>query len=176
MKIYRGAQVAPATHPDNTKALFAAGANLLRYQITTHRDHANSMTEQQFYSFLMNHVNFIKTDVLPHAVDGDRVVVYLHIPAGGYDPVETNKFAMFTGHAAWGRSAMFNAWQMMATALKDSPQVIAYGIMNEPAGNADQVRGLMKQCVRRIRTVDPHRVCIVTCPYSDPAKFSQIQI
>lgn len=174
MKIYRGAQVAPAVHPDNTKALFAAGANLLRYQITTHRDHANAMSEQEFYSFLMNHVNFIKTDVLPHAATySAKVVVYLHIPAGGYDG---NRCAMFTGLKPWGRNAMFNAWQMMATALRDSPQVIGYGILNEPAGSAEQVRGLMKQCVRRIRTVDQEKICIVTCPYSDPAKFTQIQI
>lgn len=166
---YRGAQVAPYPYigDNDLTDLVAKKANIIRYQIVVPDNRVN--VAEYWKDWVRESLD--RLDVLLPTTSGKKVVIDIHTPPGGYVGA---KAAMFSTKP-WGITCLKEMWQEIAARYKDEDAVFVYGILNEPGGAAAKIAKLMRECVALIRAIDPNKRISVTCPYSDPANFDEIE-
>ena len=166
---YRGAQVTPYPYIGNNDLadLVAKKANLIRYQIVVPEN--RTATADYWKTWVRESLD--RLDELLPSIPNTKVVIDIHTPPGGYNGA---KAAMFSTKP-WGLVCIKEMWQEIATKYKDNDSIFVYGILNEPGGAPAKVNKLMRECVELIRAIDPNKRISVTCAYSDPANFDEIE-
>jgi hypothetical protein len=110
--------------------------------------------------------------------DRDKLVVDLHSPPGGY-LIETGKaptYAMYTDQS-WHRETFKEVWQLIVEQLSVcESKILAYDLLNEPAGTPHQITTLYRNTIKRIRSTGCKTPCIVSTPYGDPARVKDLYV
>lgn len=150
----KGFNLYPYATVDDVKAAVDTGAKLLRYQCFT-EPALNELPLSEWARFLDGFCQAVERFV---PVVGDaRIVIDLHRPPGG---TGGKRMKVFTSNEY--RGALYWVWQTVVNRFKDTPQVLGYGILNEPPGSGKDVRNLMQDCVNVIREIDTKKIIAVT--------------
>lgn len=168
---WRGAQVPPFVSQQNLEALIDAKANILRYQIVRDANDPVASDPVKWAAWVRECLDYLDAQVLPICENKIHIVLDLHTPPGGMTGVISN---LWTDPIAYD---VFNAmWSEISLRYKGKTEPYVFGILNEPGGSSLQVRRLMLDVYKVIREADPFRRISITCPYSDPAKWSNVPV
>lgn len=140
----------------------ANGSRLLRYQILPA---GNALPPDQWAVHIQSAIAHLDQVVVPN-LGPQRLLLDMHSAPGG---MMGRKLRIFSDVNA--RAMFLATWARLAQHFRDYPPVLGYGIINEPAGSAREVKALMLQAYNTIRAIDPHKVIAVTCPRSTPRNF-----
>lgn len=151
----KGWNIYPYASVDDVKAAVDTGAKLLRYQTFT-EPALNELPLSEWARFLDGFCQAVERFI---PVLGDAKIIYdLHRPPGG----TAGKRIKVMSSTEY-RGALYWVWQTVATRFKDCPQVLGYGILNEPPGTGSDVRKLMQDCINVIRQIDADKIIAVSC-------------
>jgi endoglucanase len=169
--------VAPYAPAQDVREVLELGANLIRYQIVDPSGAAGRMEAYDYTVWVRNHLAYIMDELLPTLEGPDRLVVDLHTPPGGYliEPGKAPTYAMYTVQP-WHRETFKDAWQIIVEWLGDQPKVLAFDLLNEPAGTPHQITALYRNTIKRIRGTGCTVPCIVSTPYGDPARVKDLYV
>lgn len=151
--IYRGAQVGPEVTYDQLRQLHSFGCNIVRFQIAPYPEENIDFWRGQLHRGGLNLRNLC-TDFPPGMV----FAADLH---------RAPKLATVND--------IITAWRLIDFYLADRPNVIGYGILNEPPYSRERTTQLMKMVGHDIRTYRPKVKLSLTFPYSDPPHFVSAQ-
>lgn len=166
MTKWRGSNSATPSSADDVKRLVDSGANLMRYQLITYWDDAARMNENQYTSWIMDELDKLD-QFIPLCKTKLKILIDLHTPPGGKDA--NDRYVLF--RQAWAKNTFLSIWEQIALRYKNEDTVIAYGVLNEPAGAPEKIRALMQEMINEIRIVDTQKRISVTWPYSDPMRY-----
>ena len=168
---YRGAVVPPFSSASNYTPLLDHKANILRFEIVDGSGAYNNWDLTQWNEYVRSCLDSMDGTLLPLITD-QKVLIDIHCPPGGMTGSLMNLFST----KPWGRVALLNMWEEIATRYKYNDKVGVYGILNEPGGTVKQVNSLMLDAVNRIRNVDKHKRIAVTNPYSNPETYAKMAL
>ena len=139
------------------------GARLFRYQVMPEGGLAKSLNPQTT-SGSSELTRFVTDNYIPKIKDicrtvapfGGRVLVDIHNPPGGGTLYLTDDNC---------RGALTWMAQKFATALKDYPEFLGIGVLNEPQGKVSAVGSVMRQVTGAIREIKSDAVVCITCPH-----------
>jgi len=163
---YRGAMIRPYITLEDLQALLELGANVVRYELT---DVAAGLYDEDGYRvWVRGHLDHLDTLIPLIAAHNAKVIIDLHTPPGGVDTSGAKPIARMFKDKPWARQCIQTVWAEIALRYKHAPTVLAFDLMNEPAGTSLQVYNLMTNLVEVIRLVNHEKPCIVSAPFSDP--------
>lgn len=139
----------------------ANGSRLLRYQILP----GLKIPVEAWDAHIASAIAHLDQVVVPN-LGPQMLLLDMHNAPGG---MQGRKLRIFSDPNA--RAMFLATWARLVNHFKDYPPVLGYGIINEPAGSAKEVKALMLQAYNTIRAIDPRRVIAVTCPRSTPRNF-----
>lgn len=141
----------------------ANGSRLLRYQILPA---GNALSPDQWAVHIQSAIAHLDQVVVPN-LGPQKLLLDMHSAPGG---MMGRKLRIFSDPNA--RALFLQTWAAIVSHFRDYPPVLGYGVVNEPAGSAKEVKALMLQTYQTMRAIDPHKVIAVTCPRSTPGNFS----
>lgn len=149
MTILRGVQVGQSARPDHIKALADKGVTLVRYEICPEPN----PSPEDWASRL--HVYSMRLGEMAVACPKVKFVADLHrVPSVSGVPPH------------WAESA----WQRLGARLNDLPNVIGYGILNEPPFGAEMTEAVMRRGWAATGAPDKKKP-VLTYPHGDPPHF-----
>lgn len=175
MTIYKGFNIetGPVGAGDKLKLAAAYGANLIRYQIVSHD--AGSLSEHDYLEWVESEALYIVELCNVARNLGVYIAIDLHsqykglrqtILGGLQHEVIINKDA---------RKVFVKAWILIATILRNSPNIHSFGLLNEPrVFRAAKLISLYNNAITQIHEVSPWTKISVSPAGADPNKISSL--
>lgn len=149
---------------DDLKAAIDHGARLFRYQALVEPDLAKRLSLPEWSRFIKESYIPKVDSFLPH-LGNAKIIFDLHNAPGGGGRVFHDDELM--GAFTW-------TWQEIAERYVGVPEVLGYGLLNEPSGTVKEVNKLMRHGWEVVRSIDSTKVVCVTGPHGNPESFSDI--
>lgn len=167
VKPLRGAMVAPYAPPADANAVLAEGAKVIRYQMVDPSGAIGNASEAGYRQFIEGHLTFV--DHLLAMTKAD-IILDLHTLPGGTRTLAngTPRSNMFDQDTQ-ARGLFVDVWRRIGVRYRGQPRIIAFDVMNEPAGTKAQVEAAYKDAIKAIRE-NSSTPCIVSPPFGDPTR------
>lgn len=167
--IYRGAQVAPFASIDNTQALVALGANLIRYFIYLPQNEAATFTAKQYKAHVRKACDHLDS-LFPVVGTKARFVLCLLTPPGGFG----EHGAVMFNEKEELQDIVVEIWDEIAIRYRDEPKVLVYDLLNEPSGERAVVNRFYMNCWGAVRTVAPNKIIAISSVRGEPERFEKL--
>lgn len=138
------------------------GSRLLRYQILP----GLSLPVEAWDAHIASAIAHLDQVVVPN-LGPQKLILDMHSAPGG---LYKRKLRIFSDPVAMHHFTA--SWQRIVSHFRGYPPILGYGLINEPAGSAEEVQNLHVYMHRIVRDLDPARIICVTCPHSKPSSFS----
>lgn len=152
------------------------GANIVRWQLVTDINLASTWTQEQYEQWLEGELSNLDSLIPVFTRLNIAVIVDLHTPVGGQavlpKGVEYNVFL-----EDWARSAFLSEWTSIAKRYADTPCVLGYDLLNEPAilHGVEPWQDLAQAAAENIRAVDSQKIIIMEAIGSDARSIKKIK-